>query len=60
MVTQVIAGLGKEATMPSMLVNVVDDVDDKKNHGFLETPLVAHPLLGVGVLIRGAIKVPNS
>ena len=54
MVMQVIVGLGKEGPVPSMLVEVVDNVDDMKNHNFLETTLVAQPLLGVGVLIGEA------
>ena len=43
-----------------MLVKVVADIDGKKNNDFLETPLIAYPLLGVGVLIGGVIKVPSS
>ena len=46
--------------IPSMLVKVVDGIDNKKDHNFLETLLVAHPLLGVGVLIGEVIKVPSS
>ena len=53
-------GLGNEAPVPSMLVKVVDDIDSKKNHNFLETPQVAHPLLGMVVLIGQVIKVPSS
>ena len=44
----------------SVLVKVVDGADDKEDHDFLKTLLVVHPLLGVGVLIREAIKVPSS
>ena len=43
-----------------MLVEVVDGIDNKENHDFLETLLVAHPLLGVGVLIGEVINVPSS
>ena len=39
------------------LLEVVDNVDDREHHGFLETLLEAHPLLGVGVLIEEVIKV---
>ena len=37
-----------------MLVEVVNGIDDKKDHNFLETFPVVHPLLGVGGLIGGA------
>ena len=57
---QVIADLSKEALIPSILIEVVDSIDDKGDHNFLETLLVAHPVLGVGVLIGEAIKVPSS
>ena len=43
-----------------MLVKVVDGIDDKEDHYFLETLLVAYPLLGVGFLIREAIEVPST
>ena len=46
--------------IPSMLVKAVDGIDDKEDHNFLETLLVAHPLLGIGVPIRQVIKVPSS
>ena len=46
MVMQAITDLSKEVPIPSMLVEVVNDVDNKKNHDFLETLLVAHPVLG--------------
>ena len=49
MVMQVITDLSKEVPVSSMLVKVVDGIDDKKDH-FLEILPVAHPLLGVGVL----------
>ena len=54
-----IAGLSEKTLIPSILVEVVDGTEGKEGHGFLETPLVVHPLLGVGVLIGEAIKVPN-
>ena len=44
--------------VPGLLAEVVDDIDDKKNHNFLETPLVPHPLLGVGVLMGEQLKFP--
>ena len=44
----------------SMLVEVVGSAEDKEDHSFLETLLVVHPLLGVGVPIGEAIKVPSS
>ena len=53
-----IADLSEEAPVPSMLVKVVDSIEDKKDHDFQVTLLVAHPLLGVGILIWEVIKVP--
>ena len=44
----------------SMLVKVVDSKNDKEDCDFLETLLVVHPLLGVGIQIREAAKVPSS
>ena len=58
MVMWAIVDLSEEMSVPSMLVEVVDNVCDKKEHDFLETLLVAHPLLVVGVPIRGVIKFP--
>ena len=55
-----IMDLSKEAPIPSMLVNVVDGLDKKKHHNFLETLLVAHPLLGLGAPVGEVIKVPSS
>ena len=43
----------------SVLVEVVDGAEGMEGHSFLETPLMVHPLLGVGVLIGEAIKLPN-
>ena len=60
MVMQAIADLCKETLILSVLVKVVDGVDDKEDHDFLETLLVAHCLLGVGVLIGEVIKVSSS
>ena len=60
MVTGVIEDLNKETPVPSVLVKVEDGVDDKKDQNFLETLLVAHPFLGIGVLIGEVIKVPSS
>ena len=39
----------------SMLVEVVDDVGDRKQQGILDVSAEAHPLLGVGVLIKEII-----
>ena len=39
-----------------MLVKVLDSIDDKEDHNFLETLLVAHPLLGMEVPIGEVIK----
>ena len=44
----------------SVLVEVVGGAEDKEDHSFLETLLVVHPLLGMGILIREVIKVPSS
>ena len=60
MVMWAIVDLSEEEIIPSMLVKVVDDVNDKKDHNFLETILEAHTLLQVGVLIGEAVKVPSS
>ena len=56
MVMWLIAELSKETLILSILVEVVDSTDNKVDHDFLETPLVVHPLLGVGVLIEEVIK----
>ena len=60
MVMQAIADLGKEVLVPSVLFEAVDGIDDKEDHDFLETLLVADPLLGMGILIGELIKVPSS
>ena len=60
MAMQLITGLSGEMLILSMLVEVVDCAEGKEDHSFLETHLVVHPLLGVGVLIGKPIKVPNS
>ena len=60
MVMWAIADLSKEVSIPSVLADVIDGMDDEKDHNFLETFLVAHPLLGVEVLIGEAIKVSSS
>ena len=60
MVMSVIIDLSGEMIILSMLVKVVDGVNDKEDHGFLETLLVVHPLLGVRVLIWEVIEVPSS
>ena len=59
MVMQLIPDLSREMLILSMLVEVVGGTEDKEDHSFLETLLVAHPLLGVAVLIREGIKVPR-
>ena len=46
MVMWAISDFSEEATICSMLIKVVDDIDDEKDHDFLETLMVAHPLLG--------------
>ena len=60
MATQLITGLSGEMLILSVLVEVVSGAEDKEDHGFLETCLVVHPLLGVGVLIGEANKVPSN
>ena len=40
-----------------VLVEVADSIGDRKNLGFLDASLEAHPLLGVRVLIAEVIKV---
>ena len=44
----------------SMLVKVVDGLDDKEDHNFLEILLAVHPLLGMGVPIWEAIELSSS
>ena len=56
---QIITGLSGQMLVLSILVEVVDGTKGKEDHGFLETPLVVHPLLGMGVPIREAIKPPG-
>ena len=60
MVMWVITDLSRETLILSMLVKVVDGTDDKEDHNFLETLLVVHQLLGVGVPIGEVIEVPSS
>ena len=55
-----VVDLSEEAFIPNMLVEVVDGIDEKEDHNFLATLLVAQPLLGVGVPIGEAVKVPSS
>ena len=59
MVIWLITGLREEMLILSILVKVVDNAEGKEGHGFLETLLVVHPLLGVGVLIQKVIEVPS-
>ena len=54
-----ITGLSKETLILSILVKVVGGTEGKEGHSFLETLLVVHPYLGVGVLIGEPIKVPS-
>ena len=68
MAMQMITGLRREMlvlsmlveVVPSMLVEVAGGTEDKEGHSFLETCLVGHPLLEVGVLIGELIKVPSN
>ena len=54
------AGLSKGTLILSILVEGRRSAQKaRKAMSFLETPLVVHPLLGLGVLIREAIEVPN-
>ena len=59
-VMQLITDLSREMLILNMLVKVVGSTEGKGDHNFLETLLGVQPLLGVGVLIREAIKVPSS
>ena len=43
----------------SVQVKVVDGAEGKEGHSFLETLLVVHPLLGVGVPIGIVIDIPD-
>ena len=52
--------MSAETLIHSMLARVVDDEDDKADHDFLETLLVALPLLGVEVQMEEVIGVPIS
>ena len=60
MVTWVIMDLSKEKLILNVLVKVVDSIDEKEDHNFLETLLMVHPLQGVEVPIGEVIKVPSS
>ena len=60
MAMQLMAGLTGKMLIRSMLFEVVGGIEDKEDHDFLETLLVVHPHLGVGVLIREVSKVPSS
>ena len=60
MVMQLITDLSREMLILSVLVHVVGSAEDKEDHSFLETLLVVHPLLGMGVLIREVTEVPSS
>ena len=55
---QLITGLSRDILI--ILVKVVGGTEGKENNGFLETPLVVHAPLGVGVQIGEEIKVPGS
>ena len=39
---------------------VVGGTEGKQDHSILETPVVVHPFLGVGVPIAEVIRVPGS
>ena len=58
-VMQLITGLSKGMLILSILVKIGGGTEGKEGHSFLETPVVVHPLLGVGVLIGDVIKVPD-
>ena len=60
MVLHAIVDLSKEVLILSMLVEVIDCIDDKEDHDFLETLLGTQPLMGLGVPIREVIEVPSS
>ena len=60
MVMQAIVDLSEEMLILSVLVKVVDGIDDKEDHDFLETCLVVHPFLGEGLSIGEAMKVLSS
>ena len=48
----------KGRVMPrlDMQLDVVDDASDREHPGFLQVPLEAYPLQGVGALIEEVIK----
>ena len=52
-----IAGLSEGTLFLSILAKVGDGTEGKEGYGFPETPLVVHPLLGLGVPIGEVIKV---
>ena len=56
----VIMDLSEEILILSVPVKVVDGIDNKEDHNFLETFLMIHPLLRVGILTGEMIKVPSS
>ena len=49
--------MSEVALMSSMLIEVADDICIREYQGILDAPLEAHPLLGVGVLIKEEINV---
>ena len=59
MIMKLSTDLSRETLILSILVKLVGGAEGKEGHGFLETLLVVHPLLGVGVLTGEAIKVPS-
>ena len=52
-----ITGLSEGMLILSILVKVGGGAEVKEGHSFLEIPLVAHLLLGLGVPTEEAIKV---
>ena len=60
MVMRLIMDLSGEMVILSVLVEVVAGAEDKEDHDFLETLVVVHPLVGVGVLTGEVVKAPNS
>ena len=55
-VMRLITSMSKGMLILSILAKVGGGTEGKEGHGFLETPLVVHPLLGIGVLLRKQSK----
>ena len=52
-------GLSKGTFILSVWAKVKGGAESKEDHSSLETLLVVHPLLGVGVLIGKVIRAPS-